>query len=153
MELPIENFRVKQVIDFTTNGNELEFSTQIGISQPRINRLFHKNENGNYPMVTLPIIKSIANKYKNISLDWLVLGNGTMLRDYDEPKKNIITGNNNIQQNNNKNSIFLPLLSKEDNAKFENLKDTKILHLEEKIAYLKKVITTQEKLIDSLEKK
>lgn len=155
IDLPSENLRVKQIIDFTTDGNELEFSHQIGISQPRINRLFRKDAKKNsYPVVTLSIIQAIVNKYKNISLDWLVLGMGNMLRE-SYSNENQIVGNNNIQQNNNKNSIFFPPTNSSINSNehIETLRDNKIIHLEEKVSYLKKVIETQEKLIEALGKK
>ena len=41
MVLPIENQRVKEVINLKAGGNVLKFSKEIGISQPRITRLFH----------------------------------------------------------------------------------------------------------------
>ncbi len=79
--IPIENQRVKKVIDFTTNGNVLQFSKEIGISQPRINRLFTiDSRNGKYPLISFEIAQAIINKFVNVNAEWLLLGNGEMLK-------------------------------------------------------------------------
>lgn len=79
--IPIENQRVKRVIDFTTNGNVLQFSKEIGISQPRINRLFTiDSRSGKYPLVSFEIVQAIINKFVNIDAEWLILGKGDMLK-------------------------------------------------------------------------
>ena len=65
MDLPIENQRVRQVLEYYSNGNELAFSKLIGISQPRINRLFSPDNRSNkYPLVSFEIIQAIINKFK-----------------------------------------------------------------------------------------
>lgn len=77
MELPIENQRVKKVIDMYCDGNELRFSKEIGISQPRINRLFSPDpRNNKYPIVSFEIIQAIINKYIILSAEWLISGRG-----------------------------------------------------------------------------
>lgn len=77
MELPIENQRVKKVIDMYCDGNELRFSKEIGISQPRINRLFSLDpRSGKYPIVSFEIIQAIINKYIILSAEWLITGRG-----------------------------------------------------------------------------
>jgi hypothetical protein bfra3_16308 len=79
--LPIENQRVKNVIDFTTKGNVLQFSKEIGISQPRINRLFSiDTRSGKYPLVSFEIVQAIINKFVNINAEWLLTGEGEMLK-------------------------------------------------------------------------
>lgn len=81
MNLPEENKRVEKVIDHTCNGNQLLFSKEIGISQPRINRLFKiDNRSGKFPLVSFEIIQAIINKYINISSRWLLTGEGSMLK-------------------------------------------------------------------------
>ena len=87
MSLPIENQRVKEVIIFTTKGNELQFSKEIGVSQPRINRLFTIDKrSGKYPLVSFEIIQAIINKFVNINSEWLLTGKGSMLKE-EETKK------------------------------------------------------------------
>jgi hypothetical protein len=81
MILPIENQRVKDLINYYHNGNELLFSKSIGISQPRINRLFSIDvRNGKYPIVSFDIIQSIINKFIMVSAEWLITGKGEMLK-------------------------------------------------------------------------
>lgn len=88
MELPIENQRVKKVIEYSCNGNELQFSKEIKISQPRINRLFSKDSRSDkFPLVSFEIIQAIINKYVNINSEWLITGRGDMLK---ENKSNIL---------------------------------------------------------------
>jgi len=77
MEFPVENQRVKEVIDIYCDGNELRFSKEIGISQPRINRLFSLDpRSGKYPVVSFEIIQAIINKYIILSAEWLISGRG-----------------------------------------------------------------------------
>lgn len=79
MSLPIENERIKKVIDFYCDGNELLFSNEIGISQPRINRLFNKDSRNNkYPLPSFEIIQAITNKFIDVSAEWLLTGRGEM---------------------------------------------------------------------------
>lgn len=79
MELPIENQRVKKVIDMYCDGNELRFSKEISISQPRINRLFSLDpRSGKYPIVSFEIIQAIINKYIFLSAEWLISGRGAI---------------------------------------------------------------------------
>ncbi len=94
MEVPVENQRVKEVINYYCDGNELLFSKEIDISQPRINRLFSiDNRNSKYPMVSYDIIQSIINKFINVSAEWLLTGKGEMLKttnaikNYPKPNK------------------------------------------------------------------
>lgn len=79
--LPVENQRVKKIIDFTTNGNVLQFSKEVGISQPRINRLFSiDSRNGKYPLISFEIAQAIINKFVNIRAEWLLTGEEPMLK-------------------------------------------------------------------------
>ena len=94
MDLPIENQRVKEIINFVTNGNVLQFSNLIGISQPRLNRLFTIDKrNNNYPLVSFEIIQAIINKFLNINAEWLITGKGEMLKT--KSKENVIKKNDN----------------------------------------------------------
>lgn len=81
MSLPVENQRIKDVINYFCNGNELQFSGQIGVSQPRINRLFNRDARSNkYPTPSFEIVQSIINTFINISAEWLIVGKGEMLK-------------------------------------------------------------------------
>ncbi len=88
MSLPPENKRVKDIIKYVSNGNILAFSRDIGISQPRIARLFTLDKRNNkYPLVSFEIIQSIINKFIDIDAEWLLTGNGTMLKKRNMQKK------------------------------------------------------------------
>src|SRR5690554_475991 len=81
MDLPIENQRVKKIIEYYFQGNENQFSKEINVSQPRINRLFSlDNRSNKYPQVSFDIIQSIINKFININPEWLIVGRGEMLK-------------------------------------------------------------------------
>lgn len=88
MDLPIENQRVKKIIDFYCQGNENQFSKEIGVSQPRINRLFSLDvRSGKYPQVSFDIIQSIINKFINLNPEWVIVGRGSM---HKEQQSNIV---------------------------------------------------------------
>lgn len=96
MELPVENKRVRQILEYFCRGNELQFSREIGVSQPRINRLFAKDSRNNrFPLVSFDIVKAILKRFEEVSPDWLVMGYGEMLRN---PKETVISP-----------SLYLPL--------------------------------------------
>lgn len=81
MELPIENQRVKKIINHFCKGSENQFSKEIGISQPRINRLFSKDvRSDKYPLLSFEIAQAIINKFVNINPEWLMIGHGPMLK-------------------------------------------------------------------------
>lgn len=87
MEIPIENQRVKEIINFFCDGNELLFSKKINVSQPRINRLFSLDKRNNqYPVVSFDIIQSIINTFIDIDSEWLITGKGEMLKVSEDEK-------------------------------------------------------------------
>lgn len=82
MSLPVENKRIKRLIDYYSNGSENQFSKEIKISQPRINRLFSvDNRNGKYPLVSFEIVQAIINKFIDVNPEWLLTGEGEMLKN------------------------------------------------------------------------
>ncbi len=84
--LPPENQRVKKIIGFYCKDNVLLFSKEIGISQPRLNRLFNIDKrNGIYPSPSFDIAQAILLKYRNIDADWLLTGQGQMFKLYQTP--------------------------------------------------------------------
>ena len=87
MDLPDENRRLKKVIDWACNGNILKFSSEIGVSQPRISRLFSiDNHNGKYPLISFEILQTIINKFIEVNSEWLLTGKGEMLKKDSEKK-------------------------------------------------------------------
>lgn len=81
MDLPTENQRFKEVIDYTCKGNILKFSNEIGVSQPRISRLFTIDKrSGKYPLISFDILQATINKFININSEWLINGKGEMLK-------------------------------------------------------------------------
>lgn len=77
MLLPPDNQRIKDVIDFYCKGNELLFSREIGISQPRINRLFKIDPRSDkYPAPSYEIVQAIINKFVEVDPRWLLTGEG-----------------------------------------------------------------------------
>ena len=77
MLLPSDNQRIKDIIDFYCNGNELQFSKEINISQPRINRLFKVDPRSDkYPAPSYEIVQAIINKFVEVNPRWLLTGDG-----------------------------------------------------------------------------
>lgn len=80
--IPDITLRIREIINIMFSGNELAFSKAIDISQPRINRLFKPDpRNNNYPHPSLEMVEKITNKFINISSEWLLTGNGSMLKE------------------------------------------------------------------------
>ncbi|MDR1882592.1 MAG: helix-turn-helix transcriptional regulator [Prevotella sp.] len=52
------------------------FSNTIGISEGTLKSMFNRGTNPGFE-----ILEKIANAYPDISMDWLVTGNGEMLKD------------------------------------------------------------------------
>ncbi len=85
MSLPEDNNRIKMLIDHYCDGKELQFSQAIGISQPRINRLFNVDaRSGKYPAPSYEIVQAVINKFINVDAEWLITGRGSMLRASNE---------------------------------------------------------------------
>lgn len=81
MKLPSVNQRIKDVIDYYCHSNEMAFSKEIGVSQPRINRLFNIDKrSGKYPLPSFEIIQSVINMFVDISPEWLIVGKGEMIK-------------------------------------------------------------------------
>lgn len=124
--LPEENERILMLIHKKTGGNQLEFSKTIKISQPRISRLFLKNDKlpTKFPLPSFSIIQAIAKAYRDVSLEWLVLGNGEMFKENSKVEKPTV------------------LIDQET--------EKKLNAYEEQIELLKTLIDTQKKLIETL---
>lgn len=72
-EISKVNLRVRELINHYADGNELEFSSLIKISQPRINRMFRPP----YPMLSFSILEAIKTNIPEVNMDWLVTGEGS----------------------------------------------------------------------------
>lgn len=82
MELPTHNKRVKELIEYFSEGNDSLFSRKLNISQQRITRLFHiESRNKKYPNVSLPIVEAILIAFPQVNAEWLILGKGNMLKE------------------------------------------------------------------------
>ena len=77
--------RLRQVIEYTTNGNQSAFGRLLGVKQ---------NVIGNWLNPSRPVDMGIINKIltinPDISIDWLKTGEGSMLKS-DKPKYNEVT--------------------------------------------------------------
>ncbi|MCL2435929.1 MAG: hypothetical protein FWD09_07325 [Lentimicrobiaceae bacterium] len=81
MKLPELNKRIKQLIDFSTNGVVKKFAESVGLPQQTLNRLFVvDHRTGKYPLATTEILLKITEKY-DINACWLLNDEGEMLRN------------------------------------------------------------------------
>lgn len=73
----MENFfeRLKQMIDFYANGRNTFFAEKIGMGESNVRSWL----NGTLPK--LDAIEKIARNCENISLEWLIMGEGSMIKD------------------------------------------------------------------------
>jgi len=74
MGLPVINQRIQTLIDTKASGSVRKFAQLAGISSSqKLNRIFHKDKRSDkYPEPSLDMITSIANKFSDIKLDWLL---------------------------------------------------------------------------------
>jgi len=81
MKIPELNKRIKQLIDYSTNGVVKKFAESVGLPQQTLNRLFViDHRTGKYPLATTEILLKITEKY-DINACWLLNGEGEMLRN------------------------------------------------------------------------
>jgi hypothetical protein len=77
--------RIKQLVDNYADGNVAKFAKDIGLSQQKVNRIFNiDTRTGKYPTATTDMLWAIAERYVNISPEWLLTGNGPMLKKISE---------------------------------------------------------------------
>ncbi len=145
--------RIKQLIDLQTNGSVKKFSEKIGISQQKLNRLFNRDtRTGKYPTVPLDIITNITEMFVNVSIEWLVLGNGEMIKG--DPSNSTGNSNNKINISNGYMKNVGNSTIKEDCNNIET--DVKLLkaenkHLKEKISDLNKQLELKDRIIEMLD--
>lgn len=80
-ELPSINKRLKEIIDYHTNGNIRSFCRKIGLNEStKINRLFKiDSRTGKFPTPSTDIIKNVCNML-HVNETWLLTGEGEMLK-------------------------------------------------------------------------
>lgn len=87
-EIPKINKRIRLVVNLKADGNISAFSRIVGVSQQRITRLFLPDQKagGKYPTVPADLLISIAKHFKDINLQWLLIGDGVASTTYAETK-------------------------------------------------------------------
>ena len=80
--LPSVNKRIKDLIEARFDGNVRAFSRALGLpDSQKINRLFNLDRRSSqYPAPSAEVLRLISNTF-DISLDWLLSGEGEMLKD------------------------------------------------------------------------
>jgi transcriptional regulator with XRE-family HTH domain len=75
MEKPEINKRIMQLIDYLDTSNN-QFAKSIGISSSRISSIatFRNKPDSDF-------LQSIAEVYSNVSMDWLLTGRGSMIKE------------------------------------------------------------------------
>lgn len=104
MELPELNNRIKEVVEYFTQGNVKAFAGQLAnISQQRLDRIFKLDtRTGKFPSVPDDVLVEISKKFPEINLVWLLTGTGSMFTE----------GNNsNAVLDNPKDVTVAPLIS------------------------------------------
>lgn len=81
--LPEINQRLSSLIDHFANGSRKKFAEMIGVSPQVINRNFNldpRSDEPKYPIVSTSIIDKIIGNLKNLNTEWLLTGEGSMLK-------------------------------------------------------------------------
>ncbi|MGS2761449.1 hypothetical protein [Sinomicrobium pectinilyticum] len=82
MDLPKDNKRIRELIDYYHKGNVSAFSNAIGVDHQRVQRLFSIDKRSNkYPNASFDIIQKIILKYSEVNSEWLLVGKGSMHKE------------------------------------------------------------------------
>lgn len=158
--------RIKKLVEAKTNGNKKEFAAIIGIVQVTFNRYVNEERGMSYE-----VIDAILSAFPEVSAEWLLRGEGNMLKS----NNNLIGSNqgndNTIEYNNGGNvgvgntvnvslpeagtqKIISPDGKVEINQFYSSVKELehKIEMLETEVSHLNNNIETKDKLIASLER-
>jgi hypothetical protein len=81
-KMPKLTGRIQEVIKTLDNGNVKKFSKRLkNVSQQRLNRIFNLDtRTKKYPSVPDDVLVDIATSVPNLNLDWLLTGEGEMLK-------------------------------------------------------------------------
>ena len=148
--------RIKKLVEAKTNGNKKEFAAIIGIVQVTFNRYVNEERGMSYE-----VIDAILDAFPEVSAEWLLRGEGNMLKS----NNNLIGSNqgndNTIEYNNGGNvgvgntvNVSLPEAGTQKiifNSSVKEL-EHKIEMLETEVSHLNNNIETKDKLIASLER-
>lgn len=120
MELPHLNKRINDLVDYFCKGNKKEFSSLLnGVSQQRFNRLFIPDPRTNkIPTVPGDIISEILVAYKDVNAEWLMIGEGEMI------KENILEDSTNLSKQTfaeDRNSVDIIIKNEIKKAIMENI--------------------------------
>lgn len=78
------NERINLLIEKYSNGNVSAFAKSINQSKQSVNRLFNVDKrSGKYPTPSTRIIESICNAFTEVNYTWLLTGDGSMYKNYD----------------------------------------------------------------------
>lgn len=86
MELPELNKRLKELINYYSDGNVADFARKIGVEHQKLNRNFNiDSRNKKYPTPSSEIIQKTLDNLDNVNGNWLISGSGSMLKDDNTP--------------------------------------------------------------------
>lgn len=93
----MESAIIQRVIEFMKFNklNKTEFSKALNLPQPTVNQWLNCKTK-----TPLSFIVVILDTFENLSADWLIRGNGTMIKD----NNNYVSGNNIANGNDNGNT-------------------------------------------------
>ncbi len=93
-KIPEINRRIREVVDNKANGSVNKFSKIVGMSQPRLNRLFNLDQRTNkYPSIPTELLIKITKVFIDINPTWLLTGKGELLlsnKDIDKNKRDSV---------------------------------------------------------------
>lgn len=93
-KLPDINKRVSELIDFYKKGSRKAFAETIGTSPQNLNRYFNLDKRSDipkYPVISRDIIDLILLAFPEVNTDWLVKGEGSMLKSERSNNGELIT--------------------------------------------------------------
>jgi len=125
-ELPEITKRIKVLVDHFTDGNVAEFVRLTKISSHQVlNRIFSVDKrSGKYPLPSTTILFSIKNNLKDLNSDWLLEGNGDMLK---QKKNNIELGDKVLKEKLSEKEVLFVLEALYSHK--EQLKEYKLYNL------------------------
>lgn len=85
--------RLRTLINRYSNGSVRDFANNLeGVSQQRLSRIFNiDGRTRKYPEVSAAIFTQVIRKFPSISMEWLLTGNGEMLKENDVKKDIVVS--------------------------------------------------------------
>lgn len=130
---------IKRLIDYYTEGNKSKFAILLGIRPQTINSWEARNTFD---------AELIYAKCENVSGDWLLSGNGDMLRNSGNVQ--IGTSGDNIQQTGNNCSVGNVTSGSQDQTQETESLRQQLKSKEKEVADLERLIDEKERLIQVL---